>query len=103
MQLTSREIEQIARLARLELTDQEKERYATELSVVLEYIAMLNEVDTEGIPETTQVTGLKNTVREDVAAACDDTVRQALLNQFPSKIGHLLQVKAVFQDDRFKE
>ncbi|HAT03889.1 MAG TPA: Asp-tRNA(Asn)/Glu-tRNA(Gln) amidotransferase GatCAB subunit C [Candidatus Magasanikbacteria bacterium] len=98
MKLTSQEIEHIAKLARLELTEKEKTMYAEQLSVVLDYIEVLNEVDTEGVEETCQVTGLEDVVREDVVEDCSKEARGKIISQFPSAHGNLLKVKAVFDN-----
>lgn len=96
MQLTREEIEQITTLARLELSEEEKSRYATQLSAVLDYIGILNEVETNDIEETCQVTGLEDVVREDVVKECDEERRHKLIELFPERKGNLLKVKAVF-------
>jgi len=96
MKLTPQEIEDIAKLARLELTSKEKKKYAEELSVVLDYIEMLNEVDTDGVEETSQVTGLEDVVREDEVNECSEETKKKIIDQFPEKMGKLLKVKAVF-------
>ena len=98
MKLTTKEIEQVANLARLELSAAEKEMYAEQLSVVLEYVEKLNEVDTTGVPETCQVTGLSDVVRDDEAVGIDEEARQKLLSSFPEKFGQYLSVKAVFDN-----
>lgn len=97
MKLDKSDIEHIADLARLHLTEDETSRYAEQLSVVLEYVEMLNEVDTTGVEETCQVTGLEDVVREDIAVPCDESTRKAIITQFPAKVGDLLKVKAVFE------
>ena len=84
-------------LARLSLTDNEKEYYAEQLSVILDYIEILNEVDTTGVEETCQVTGLMDVVREDVPISIDEETRKKLIDCFPEKSGDLLKVKAVFE------
>ena len=94
--LTKDQIEQIATLARLELSEQEKEMYAEQLSVVLDYIEMLDEVDTTGVEETCQVTGLQDVVREDFVVEASEETKKKLINAFPEKVGKLLKVKAVF-------
>jgi aspartyl-tRNA(Asn)/glutamyl-tRNA(Gln) amidotransferase subunit C len=99
MKLTPQQIEQIATLARLELTEKEKAMYAEQLSVVLDYIEMLNEVDTTGVEETCQVTGLQDVVRDDRVVECDEETKQKLINTFPEKMGKLLKVKAVFNSE----
>ncbi|PIR04181.1 MAG: Asp-tRNA(Asn)/Glu-tRNA(Gln) amidotransferase GatCAB subunit C [Candidatus Magasanikbacteria bacterium CG11_big_fil_rev_8_21_14_0_20_39_34] len=97
MKLTPHEIEEIALLARLELSDSEKEIYAEQLSVIFDYIEILNEVDTEDVEETCQVTGLMNVTREDTVGEPNDAVQQKIINAFPEKVGSLLKVKKVFE------
>jgi len=96
MKLTTHEIEQIATLARLDLREEEKQRYADQLSVVLEYIDVLNEVNTDGVVETTQVTGLEDVMRQDMVVSCDEGTRNNIVTAFPEKAGELLKVKKVF-------
>lgn len=66
MKLDVETVEHIAMLARLGLTTEEKERLRDQLSVVLDHISMLQEVDTSDIPPTAQVIQLQNIMREDV-------------------------------------
>lgn len=63
--LTRDDVLRLARLARLELTDDEAEAFGKELSAILEYVAQLDQVDVTGLEPTTQVTGLKNVMRDD--------------------------------------
>jgi len=98
MKLTIDNIEQIAKLARLELSEEEKNRYAEQLSVVLDYIEMLNEIDTEGVEETSQVTGLDDVVRDDEEQEISDKARKNFLDLFPEKERNLLKVKGIFND-----
>jgi len=98
MKLTTKEIESIAKLARLELDEKEKVRYAEQLSVVLDYVEQLNEVNTDDVSETCQVTGLEDVIREDKVIASEEDKRQKLVAMFPEKIGNLLKVKKVFSD-----
>ena len=53
MSLTIQEVEHIARLARLQLTEEQKERYRAQLSTILDHIAKLQELDTQDAPPTT--------------------------------------------------
>ena len=94
--LTPADIEQIATLARLRLTSEEKERYAAELSAVFAYMEVLREVETDDVPETCQVTGLENVTREDVPRACDESVKKKLIEAFPERVGNVLKVPGVF-------
>jgi aspartyl-tRNA(Asn)/glutamyl-tRNA(Gln) amidotransferase subunit C len=96
MQLTPPEVQKIATLARLSINETEAKDYAEQLSVIFDYFSMLNEVDTEGVKETCQVTGLEDAVRDDVVNNCDEETRKKIIKAFPEKIGVLLKVKGVF-------
>ena len=78
-ELTREDVLKLARLARLSLTDEEVEAFRLELSKVLEYVAMLNDVDVSGLEPTSQVTGLKNVMRDDevvdYGVSADDLMR----------------------------
>lgn len=63
--LSKKDVEHIAKLSRLELTNAEKEKFADQLSNVLNYFDQLNEVDTANVEPTAQVTGLVNVMAED--------------------------------------
>ena len=65
MPLTLKEVEHIANLARLELTDEEKRLYREQLSAILDYFAQLRELDTSGIPPTSSVLPPRSALRED--------------------------------------
>ena len=65
MNLTLEEVEHIADLARLRLTDEEKERYRQQLSAILEYVAQLQALDTSGIPPTSSVLPPRSVLRPD--------------------------------------
>lgn len=97
MRLTPEKIEEIAKLARLKLTGAEKAKYAEQLSAVLDYVEQLNEVDTDGVPETSQVTGLTDVTRADEPVSCDADTRAKIIAAFPEKLDKVLKVKAVFE------
>ena len=92
----------LARLAALELTDEEHQRLPKELEAILGFVEQLNAVNTDGVPETSQVTGLQNVTRED--AATHDAPRNEMLATMPEvdDAGHL-RVRAVFDGDRLKK
>ena len=55
----------LAQLSRIKLTDEEIERFREELSSILDYVEVLDKVDTKGLEPTYQVTGLRNVMRRD--------------------------------------
>lgn len=63
--LTKAQVLHIATLARLRLTDEEAEKFTSELTSILQYVDMLGEVDTKGVEPTAQVTGQTNVFRAD--------------------------------------
>lgn len=65
MILSQKEVEHIAKLARLELTAEEKERYQQQLSAILDYAARLQELDTSGIAPTASVLADRSVLRAD--------------------------------------
>lgn len=67
MTLSLKEVEHIAELARLALTDAEKERFREQLSAILDYAARLQAIDTSAIPPTASVLPVDTVLREDIA------------------------------------
>ena len=65
MKITKEEVEQVARLARLELQPEEVTRITTQLDAILGYVAKLDELDTDGVAVTTHSQALVNAFRED--------------------------------------
>lgn len=65
MSLTLAEVEHIADLARLRLTEGEKARYRQQLSAILDYVAQLQALDTSGIPPTSSVLPARSVLRLD--------------------------------------
>jgi len=63
--LSRADVEHIAELAKLGLTEQEKERFGEQLSAILAYAQSLQQLDTDAIPPTAQVIDLKNVMRAD--------------------------------------
>jgi aspartyl-tRNA(Asn)/glutamyl-tRNA(Gln) amidotransferase subunit C len=55
----------VAKLARLELSEPEVERMASELSTILDHIEKISELDLEGVPPTTHVVEVENALRPD--------------------------------------
>ena len=65
MKITMQEVEHVARLARLELNEKEKEKMRSQLDSILSYIDKLNELDTSAVEPTSHVLPLTNVFRED--------------------------------------
>uniref|UniRef100_A0A7C2HUC5 Aspartyl/glutamyl-tRNA(Asn/Gln) amidotransferase subunit C n=1 Tax=Ammonifex degensii TaxID=42838 RepID=A0A7C2HUC5_9THEO len=63
--ITRKDVEHVALLARLELTEEEKQVYTEQLGKILEYASILGELDTTGVPPLAHVLPLQNVFRED--------------------------------------
>ena len=94
--LTTDEVKKIADLAKIKLTPVEEKRHAETISVVLDYMKILNEVDTDGVEPTYEVNDLKNVWRIDEVNKCDYSAE--LLNQLPEKYAGMLVVPGVFDN-----
>jgi len=67
MKITKKDVEQVAKLARLEITETEKEAFTQQLSGILAYVEKLNALKTAGVEPTATVLGQSNVFREDQA------------------------------------
>jgi len=97
MKLSKQSVAHVAQLARLGITDEEAERYSVQLSSILDYVETLQQVDTDGIEPTAQVTGLENILRDDVMASVLPDVKAGLLKQAPALENGLVKTKSVFE------
>ncbi len=64
--ITKEQVQHVAKLARLTLTEEETDLYANQLSKIFDYIDQLNEVNTEGVEPMTQPIPTVNVMREDI-------------------------------------
>jgi aspartyl-tRNA(Asn)/glutamyl-tRNA(Gln) amidotransferase subunit C len=94
MAITPQQVEHVATLARIGLSKEQVAEYTQELSKILAFVEQLKEVDTENVPETSHVTGLKNITRPDATLPPLD--RQVFLGGAPAHEGGQLKVKGVF-------
>ncbi len=87
MNITKQEVEQVAKLARLELSEQEKDLLTDQMSGILTYVEKLNELTTTGVEPTAHVLDMSNVMRDDVPAP-GLTQEQALANAPDKAAGH---------------
>jgi aspartyl-tRNA(Asn)/glutamyl-tRNA(Gln) amidotransferase subunit C len=92
------DVEHVARLARLGLTDDELDLMQEQLNRILEAIAVLADVDTSHIGPTAQVIPLENVMRDDEARP--GLEREAALANAPLREGPMLRVAEVLEEGR---
>jgi aspartyl-tRNA(Asn)/glutamyl-tRNA(Gln) amidotransferase subunit C len=93
--ITKQEIQHIAKLARLKLTQDEIEKYQKELSKILDYIEKLKEVDVSNVKATFHPLKIKNVVREDSISKKDLDEIKKLIELMPERKGGYLKVKKI--------
>jgi aspartyl-tRNA(Asn)/glutamyl-tRNA(Gln) amidotransferase subunit C len=86
----------IAKLANLPLKDDEVEKFEKQLAEILTYVEQLNKVDTTDVAQTSQVTGLENVTREDVAGI--SLPQETAISQAPSTQNGLFKVSGIFEE-----
>ena len=97
VKITKKDVEYVARLARLALSDEEKERYTAQLESILEYIDKLNKADTADVPVTTHVLSLSNVWREDGAEPDRLGSPDDILKNAPEAEGSFFKVKKIIE------
>lgn len=98
MALTRAQVQHIAELAKLRLTDEEIDRMTPQLSAILEHAARLQELDTDAIPPTASVVPLQNVMRDDHVVP--SLPRDDVLANAPDKDarGEFFRVRAILKE-----
>ena len=95
MKLTKEQINHLSQLSRVGLTEDEKEKYSEQISDILDYVEQLNEVNLENVEPVSQITGFKNSTREDVVSEFGE--EEKLIAMAPKQKDNLIQTKSVFE------
>lgn len=95
-ELTIEEVKKIAKLSQLNLSDDDVSRFQVQLSEVLNYVEVLNELDTGNVEPTSQVTGLENVTREDEVKS--SLILEEALSGAPKTEKEMFATRAVFQN-----
>ena len=93
--LTKAEVKHIAKLAQLDLTEKEIKKFQKQLSEILDYIGILNELDTKKVKPTSQVTGLENVFREDKPTP--SLSQEEVLSGTKKTHNGMFKIKAIFE------
>jgi aspartyl-tRNA(Asn)/glutamyl-tRNA(Gln) amidotransferase subunit C len=91
--ITTAEVAHVARLARLELTEEELELYTQQLGAVLDHANDVEALDLAGVPPTAHPLPIKNVYRSDVIVPCLD--RDEVLDQAPQVEDHRFRVPRI--------
>ncbi len=94
MKISKDEVLHVAALARLDMSDAEIETMAAQIGDILEYVGMLNSVDTQDVAPTTHAISIENAFRDD-AFAQHLTEKATFANAPEDELGHFLVPKVV--------
>ena len=99
MALTKQEVEKIAELARLGISEKEKEKFAEDLSSVIGYVQKLSEVNVEKVEPMTGGTNLESVTRkdDDTKDIADDKMKADILNAAPDKENGYFKVPSILK------
>lgn len=89
--LSREDILKLAQLSKLELTDEEVERFTGEIEAVVAYVEQLQTADVSGLEPTNQLTGLSNVTRSDEVGQYSSQAE--LLKNLPDREGDYIKVK----------
>lgn len=95
MSLSDKDVNHVARLARLALTDAERAKYREQLGKILDHIASLDKYDAKDVPPTSHVVPMANAWREDAPRPFADI--EALLSNAPDREDAFFKVKKVIE------
>jgi aspartyl-tRNA(Asn)/glutamyl-tRNA(Gln) amidotransferase subunit C len=95
MKLSHAKVEHIAELAKLGLTEEEKLKFCEQLSAILEYAEMLQQLDTKAIPPTATVLPLQNVMRPDEVAPSFS--QEDILANAPDTAEGCFRVRAILE------
>lgn len=95
MSISKDEVKHIANLSKLNLTDEELEKYTNELSDIVDMANQLSNIDVEGVKPTAHILDIQNVFREDIQQPSYD--RELILKNAPSKDAGCISVPKVVE------
>ena len=96
MNISKQDVEHVAKLARLSLSEDEKQLFTRQLSDILTYIGKLNELDTENVEPTSHVLDLHTVLRED--AVRESLNPEEVLSNAPDREGSFFKVPKIIEE-----
>jgi aspartyl-tRNA(Asn)/glutamyl-tRNA(Gln) amidotransferase subunit C len=97
MSLDRATVHKVATLARLALTPEEEEKFAGQLSGILDYVEQLNELDVTNVEPTTRAIDMVNVTRSDIMQVYEN--REALMECAPDRDDNFFKVPKIIADE----
>jgi aspartyl-tRNA(Asn)/glutamyl-tRNA(Gln) amidotransferase subunit C len=95
VKITKEQIQHIAVLSRLNLSEEEKDLFGSQLSSILDYMDQLNELDTRETEPTSHVLSLSNVMRDDIPAS--SLPREEAFKNAPSRSENFYRVPKIIE------
>jgi aspartyl-tRNA(Asn)/glutamyl-tRNA(Gln) amidotransferase subunit C len=95
LSISKEQVQKVAMLGRLKLSEEEAEQYTTQLNDILQFVEKLNELDTENVEPTSHVLPMQNVLREDEVRPSLE--RDKALANAPEQQDGMFRVPAVFE------
>ncbi len=96
--ITSDDVRKVAKLSRLDIPDDDVEKYSNQLEDILEYIAQLERIDTTNVPPTTRAVEVVNVFRDDNVKTSSNDIRDQLLSLAPEREGEFYKVPKILSE-----
>ncbi|MDR2708457.1 MAG: Asp-tRNA(Asn)/Glu-tRNA(Gln) amidotransferase subunit GatC [Elusimicrobiota bacterium] len=93
--MEKQELKDTAFLARIDILEEEQEKYLKDLNFMMEYIEILQKPDVRSLAPTTHVTALRNVWRDDIVVQSSDELLSDLLKEAPEIEGRFFKIKKV--------
>ena len=93
--ISQKEVQHIAKLARLAITKKEEEKFGREISSILDYFDLLKKIDVKKVKPSSHSFSVENVMREDLAKKQPKEKNDKLLKAMPEKKERYLRVKSV--------
>ena len=90
-------VKHVAHLVRIGITDDEAQAFSQQVSAIIDYFRLLNEVDTSDVPSAAEITNTRNVMREDQVTP--SMSREEFLNNTPRREGGLVKVPSVLSEE----
>jgi len=95
MAISKKDVEHISKLARLGMTEEEKDLFTEQLSKILDYAETINKLDTEKVAPTSHAVPVKNVLREDKTEKFRDT--KAIIAGAPEEENNMFSVPRILE------
>ena len=96
--ITLDDVRKVAKLCRLEIPEDDIEKYSNQLEGILEYIAQLERIDTLNVPPTTRAVEVVNVFREDTIVSSSSDIRDKILDLAPQREGEFFRVPKILSE-----